>query len=275
MFTTITHLVVSGFSLLLAATAGVTAPEPVAEVSTPVASSVARPLTTEVSTASRLTMSNGADFDQFLASMVEDSATYWAGQFATGASTGVTPQWKSISYQIVDGTDTVVTACVNEDRTQTYIGDPRLESTLQPAMWCPGDSTVYLSSQWLYDVIYSVPASVDQDVNDFGVAYAVAHEVGHAVQTQLNISAPEAFTVSPTELQADCLAGVWGNAKYYQNVLDANDVEQGVRTAAAVGDEEWASPGHHGAAEERSNAFMVGYNSGTGASCTLTLPGAY
>ena len=87
--------------------------------------------------------------------------------------------------------------------------------------------TVYLSSQWLYDHVWT-----SQDgtaASDFGVAYVVAHEMGHAVQHDLGITEPDgAATVAPTELQADCLAGVWSNAKYYQNTLEAGDIDEAV-----------------------------------------------
>ena len=40
------------------------------------------------------------------------------------------------------------------------------------------------------------------------------------------------------ELQADCLAGVWGyHANRDHNMLDPGDVEEGLRAAAAIGDD--------------------------------------
>ena len=40
------------------------------------------------------------------------------------------------------------------------------------------------------------------------------------------------------ELQADCLAGVWGNSAYARgDLLEEGEVEEGLAAAAAVGDD--------------------------------------
>ena len=39
------------------------------------------------------------------------------------------------------------------------------------------------------------------------------------------------------ELQADCLAGVWGHSTQERKIIDQHDVEDGLRAAAAVGDD--------------------------------------
>jgi predicted metalloprotease len=41
-----------------------------------------------------------------------------------------------------------------------------------------------------------------------------------------------------------------------------------------VGDYDYFGRDHHGDPDQRANAFMVGYNTGQGANCTLDLPGA-
>jgi uncharacterized protein len=74
------------------------------------------------------------------------------------------------------------------------------------------------------------------------------------------------------ELQADCLAGIWA---YYANkqgkLLEPGDVEEGLRAAAAIGDdtiqrrtqgrvvpESWT----HGSSEQRVRWFRRGMDSG-------------
>lgn len=39
------------------------------------------------------------------------------------------------------------------------------------------------------------------------------------------------------ELQADCLAGVWGFTADRKGVLEAGDIEEGLRAASAIGDD--------------------------------------
>jgi hypothetical protein len=76
----------------------------------------------------------------------------------------------------------------------------------------------------------------------------IAHEIGHHVQKLLGIEgkvrplqrrepgAEKALSVR-LELQADCLAGVWANSTKQRDIIDQNDIEAGLRAAAAVGDD--------------------------------------
>jgi predicted metalloprotease len=80
---------------------------------------------------------------------------------------------------------------------------------------------------------------------DFALAYVLAHKVGHHVQNLLGITDQyeaqrsriderefNQLTVR-LELQADFLAGVWQDTDF----LDAEDIEEGINAAAAVGDD--------------------------------------
>jgi predicted metalloprotease len=90
---------------------------------------------------------------------------------------------------------------------------------------------------------------------DFARAYVVAHEVGHHVQRltgterqaralqQSRPGARNAVSVQ-IELQADCYAGVWGHAASASGraaqgkvELEPGDMEQGLKAAAAIGDD--------------------------------------
>ena len=73
------------------------------------------------------------------------------------------------------------------------------------------------------------------------------------------------------ELQADCYAGVWGFFAQKRNLLEAGDLEEGLRAAAAVGDDQiqkraqgYAVPESftHGSAQQRMRWFKVGFDSG-------------
>jgi predicted metalloprotease len=109
--------------------------------------------------------------------------------------------------------------------------------------YCPGDRKVYIDLSF-YDELrtrFGAPG-------DFAQAYVLAHEIGHHIQTligiegrvrQLQQSQPRMrneYSVA-MELQADCLAGVWGNWADRKGILDAGDVEEGLRAAGAIGDD--------------------------------------
>jgi predicted metalloprotease len=79
-----------------------------------------------------------------------------------------------------------------------------------------------------------------------------------------------------TELQADCFAGVWGRAAQGAGVLEAGDLEEGIRAAASVGDDriQEAATGRinretwtHGSSEQRVQWFRTGFNSGNPDTC--------
>jgi predicted metalloprotease len=112
--------------------------------------------------------------------------------------------------------------------------------------YCPGDARVYLDLTFFdeLDRRFGAPG-------DFAQAYVIAHEVGHHVQSLLGIaeridglrrrarSEAEANELSVRmELQADCLAGVWGHhANTRRRMLEPGDVEEGLGAAAAIGDD--------------------------------------
>jgi predicted metalloprotease len=123
---------------------------------------------------------------------------------------------------------------------------------------------------------------------DFAQAYVIAHEVGHHVQNllgtmrQFDAQSQRADTRTKNdlsvrlELQADCYAGVWGFFAQKRNLLEAGDVEEGLRAAAAVGDDQiqrrtqgYAVPESftHGSAQQRMRWFKVGFDSGDLRTC--------
>ena len=78
------------------------------------------------------------------------------------------------------------------------------------------------------------------------------------------------------ELQADCYAGVWGSHAAKRDWLDAGDVEEGLRAAAAIGDDRLQKQGQgyvapesftHGSSEQRVTWFRRGLDSGDPNAC--------
>jgi len=148
--------------------------------------------------------------------------------------------------------------------------------------YCPEDEKVYIDLGF-YDELkqrFGAPG-------DFAEAYVLAHEIGHHVQKLLGIEGkvraaqqqnPQAANQLSVrlELQADCFAGVWGHSTQQRNILEAGDVDDGLKAAAAVGDDrlQRMSSGRvnpesftHGSSAQRMQWFQRGFQDGTIASC--------
>jgi predicted metalloprotease len=122
----------------------------------------------------------------------------------------------------------------------------------------------------------------------------VAHEVGHHIQTLTGISdrvgalreradgrQSNALSVR-MELQADCYAGVWGHYAAQRGLLEPGDAEEGLRAAAAIGDDtlQRQTQGRvapesftHGSSEQRVSWLRTGLDSGNVDSCNTFASG--
>ena len=147
--------------------------------------------------------------------------------------------------------------------------------------YCPGDQRVYLDLSFFRELDRRFGAP-----GDFAQAYVIAHEIGHHVQNLtgnlargggLSRSRANAQSVRQ-ELQADCLAGVWGYAAARRNRLEPGDAEEGLTAAAAIGDDrlQQESQGRvvpdsftHGSSADRVAALKRGLQSGDVAACGL------
>jgi predicted metalloprotease len=150
--------------------------------------------------------------------------------------------------------------------------------------YCPGDRKLYLDLSFFDEMTHRLGAP-----GDFAQAYVIAHEVGHHVQNLLGIadkvnrlrhrgSDAEGNALSVRmELQADCLAGVWGHhAKRERNLIEPGDFEEGLRAASAIGDDrlQKMSRGYvqpeswtHGSSEQRMTWLKRGLDSGDANAC--------
>jgi uncharacterized protein len=153
-----------------------------------------------------------------------------------------------------------------------------LASAAMGPFYCPGDQKVYLDLAFFDELSQRFGAP-----GDFARAYVIAHEIGHHVQNQLGLmgqverksanASPEmrnALSVRQ-ELQADCLAGVWGHSAQARGALEPGDVEAGIAAATAVGDDriQKATRGYvvpeaftHGSSAQRVRWFKIGLQSG-------------
>lgn len=148
--------------------------------------------------------------------------------------------------------------------------------------YCPGDNKVYLDLGFYGELNRRFGAP-----GDFAQAYVIAHEVGHHVQTLMGVERQvrEAQRSQPAqknqiqvrmELQADCLAGVWGSAAGQRGLLEKGDLEEGLRAAAAIGDDaiQERMTGRvrpesftHGSSAQRMEWFRRGIESGDPRQC--------
>jgi len=139
--------------------------------------------------------------------------------------------------------------------------------------YCPNDERVYLDLAFFGELQDRFGAS-----GDFAQAYVIAHEVGHHVQKVLKIMdrVENREDSIRLELQADCLAGVWGYTAEKRGLLDPGDTQEALGAAAAVGDdriqqktqgrvdpESWT----HGSSEQRMKWFTRGMRNGDPAAC--------
>ena len=154
-----------------------------------------------------------------------------------------------------------------------------LASAAVGPFYCQLDRKVYLDLSFFRELSDRFGAK-----GDFADAYVIAHEIGHHVQNQLGIfekagraSASEGAFSVPLELQADCFAGVWGHhANRERQLIEPGDFEQGLRAAAAIGDDrlQRMATGHvapesftHGTSEERSGWLRRGLETGDPGRC--------
>lgn len=143
--------------------------------------------------------------------------------------------------------------------------------------YCPADHKLYMD----IDFFEELKTRFGAKGGDFAIAYVMAHEVGHHIQTLLGTSqqvrrqqqglsqaAANKWSVAQ-ELQADFYAGVW--AHHNQKYLDADDIDEALSAANAVGDDaiQKRMQGHvvpdsftHGTSEQRKYWFTKGYKTG-------------
>lgn len=145
--------------------------------------------------------------------------------------------------------------------------------------YCPGDRKVYIDLSFFDEL-----AQKFQAPGEFAMAYVIAHEVGHHLQTlngtsqkvhnaRRSVSEKEYNQLSvKLELQADFLAGVWAHhANKLKNILDPGDLEAALNAANAIGDDrlQKQSKGYvvpdaftHGTSKQRMYWFKKGFDSG-------------
>jgi len=144
--------------------------------------------------------------------------------------------------------------------------------------YCPGDEKLYLDLSFFEELQNRFKAP-----GDFAMAYVIAHEVGHHIQkltgvmdmmndlrSRLSEEQYNKYSVR-LELQADFYAGIWAHYTEQQDLLESGDLEEALKAASAVGDDniQKQAQGYvvpesftHGTSEQRKKWFYKGFTSG-------------
>ncbi len=142
--------------------------------------------------------------------------------------------------------------------------------------YCPLDETIYLDETFFDELTERFGA----EGGDVAEAYVISHEVGHHVQNLLNTLNENSTNEESvkTELQADCLAGVWAYSIKDLGVFMPGEIQEAIDAASAVGDdriqekvngrvnpETWT----HGSSAQRVSSFNLGFREGSPAKCNF------
>ena len=157
-------------------------------------------------------------------------------------------------------------------------------TTSSGPFYCPADKKVYLDMGFFKYLEATAGADAD-----FARSYAIAHEVGHHIQDlrgtsskvrQLQSTSSKAKSNElsvRTELQADCLAGVWGHFTAQRGLITDQDVDKALNTASQIGDDylqKQSKKGNvipdsftHGSSQQRVTWFRRGLDTGNIEQC--------
>ena len=210
-------------------------------------------------------LGKACDFSRVVLASTED---VWAANFAKGAlpdyGRGGASAYRKPTLVVFSG-GVATGGC----------GNP--SSAVGP-FYCPADQKLYIDPSF-----YDTMARRLRAPGDFAQAYVIAHEVGHHVQNLFGahrVRAPgedRNQTSVRLELQADCLAGVWGHTARASLSINDQDLRQALVAAHNIGDD---ALGHrneatftHGSSQQRMRWFKRGFETGDARRCdTFSAP---
>lgn len=144
------------------------------------------------------------------------------------------------------------------------------------AAYCTGRNAIFFDETFLARLAGAASRELETD-GDMAAIGVIAHEVGHAVVTQLRADSRIPYE---NEAAADCLAGAFTRESAYDGSLEEGDLEEAFFGMAAAGDPPPALTGNrrvdtriltraallgHGTREQRLANFTRGYERGAGA----------
>lgn len=202
---------------------------------------------------------NACDFSRAVLASTED---VWGKQFSRSAL----PKYgRNVPKAYPEPTLVVFSGAVSTG------GCGNATSAVGP-FYCPADKKLYIDPSF-YDELEKKLRSP----GDFAQAYVIAHEVGHHVQNLIGSSSLKVRGESKNqvsvrvELQADCLAGVWGHSARADLSITDEDLSEATQAAHSIGDD---ALGHrdeskftHGSSKQRIRWFKRGFDSGDPKQC--------
>ena len=197
------------------------------------------------------------DFSRVVLASTED---VWAAEFKKGALPDyghTVPAYRNPTLVVFS--DGVTTGC------------GYATSAVGP-FYCPADGKLYLDPSF-----YDTMARRLRAPGDFAQGYVIAHEVGHHVQNLFGAhdlrkgGEDRNHTSVRLELQADCLAGVWGHTARASLAITDADLRDALNAAHNIGDD---ALGHqntatftHGSSQQRMRWFKRGFDGGDARQC--------
>jgi predicted metalloprotease len=208
----------------------------------PLASGVSAQTPTPVSSGYRVD-SRGNNYQGVFADLAQDIDGFWEATFTDSGVPYTSPAIVTVDHRIE-------TACGPVE-------------PIPNALYCPGDSTIYLMPDFLTDL--------ERDLGDYAPMTVLGHEWGHHVQA---LSGAQKLASATFELQADCLAGVFTRYARDSKLLDVGDFIEALNTSESAGDPislPVDNPGAHGSPEDRVLALTEGFWLGPEEGCRLPL----
>lgn len=197
-------------------------------------------------------------------------------QFVDVILTSTDEVWSAIFRKYELGNYQRPTLVLFSGATQSACGGA---SAATGPFYCPADRKLYMDM----DFFKKLRTDFGAKGGDFAIAYVIAHEVGHHVQTLLGTSqkvrqaqqgksraAANRYSVA-LELQADFYSGLWAHYSKDYLEVDRSDIEEAMDAARAVGDDaiQKRMQGHivpdsftHGSSKQRMKWFFRGFQSG-------------
>jgi predicted metalloprotease len=202
----------------------------------------------------------------YLEAVIQDADRVWVDYFAS--IQGLAEPF--VSYRIVQSGQSFTSECgmtITTDHPNAYYCPTDVDDVYTGTIWLPLET---FTKMWNGDIF----GQQSTRTGDFAAAAVVAHEFGHHIQDELEtqlklppIKAADGSRIAENELIADCFSGVWAYSAYESGYLEGTDVEEAVAGLDAIGDAQPGGADPHGTPEQRSEAFMLGYNYGTPANC--------